>query len=128
MPMSRSRFIRVLAAAAVSGFAAPRIVPAHAGSSPKMHARPIPSSGEALPVIGCGTWRTFDVGPSVADRAELDEVLRTLFAAGGSVIDSSPMYGSSEAVVGDLLAGIGARDKAFVATKVWTTGRDAGIA
>jgi diketogulonate reductase-like aldo/keto reductase len=94
----------------------------------KMQTRPIPSSGEPLPVIGCGTWRTFDVGSSSAARAPLAEVLRVLFAAGGSVIDSSPMYGSSEEVVGDLLAATGARDEAFSATKVWTTGRQAGIA
>jgi diketogulonate reductase-like aldo/keto reductase len=93
-----------------------------------METRAIPSSGETLPVIGCGTWRTFDIGSSAADRAELTEVLRELFKASGSVIDTSPMYGSAEAVVGDLLATAGARDQAFVATKVWTTGRDAGIA
>jgi diketogulonate reductase-like aldo/keto reductase len=94
----------------------------------KMQTRPIPSSGEPLPVIGCGTWQTFDVGSSSSARAPLADVLRALFAAGGSVIDSSPMYGSSEEVVGDLLAAIGARDDAFIATKVWTTGRQAGIA
>jgi diketogulonate reductase-like aldo/keto reductase len=93
-----------------------------------MQTRPIPSSGEPLPVIGCGTWQTFDVGSSSTARAPLADVLRVLFAAGGSVIDSSPMYGSSEEVVGDLLAAIGARDDAFIATKVWTTGRQAGIA
>src|SRR5436309_947877 len=59
----------------------------------KMHTRPIPSSGAMLPVIGCGTWRSFDVGQSASDRAPLAEVLRVLFDAGGSVIDSSPMYG-----------------------------------
>jgi diketogulonate reductase-like aldo/keto reductase len=94
----------------------------------KMQTRPIPSSGEPLPVIGCGTWRTFDVGSSPVARAPLADVLRVLFAAGGSVIDSSPMYGSSEEVVGDLLTAIGARDDAFIATKVWTTGQKAGIA
>ena len=93
-----------------------------------MHQRPIPSSGEMLPVVGCGTWRTFDVGASPQQRAPLAEVLRLLFEAGGSVIDSSPMYGASEAVVGDLLATAGTRHKAFIATKVWTSGRDSGIA
>ncbi|WP_085934776.1 aldo/keto reductase [Enhydrobacter aerosaccus] len=93
-----------------------------------MHKRKIPSTGEELPVVGCGTWQTFDVGTGAAERAPLAEVLRILFEAGGSVIDSSPMYGRSEGVVGDLLAAAGSRDKAFVATKVWTTGRDAGIA
>lgn len=94
----------------------------------KMHLRVIPSSGAPLPVVGCGTWRTFDVGSQPNDRAPLAEVLRILFAAGGSVIDSSPMYGAAEGVVGDLLREMKARDKAFVATKVWTQGRAAGIA
>lgn len=78
-------------------------------------------------MIGLGTWRTFDVGTGAKERAPLTEVLKTLFGAGGSVIDSSPMYGASEGVVGDLLAAMGAHDKAFLATKVWTQGRDAGI-
>ncbi len=93
-----------------------------------MLTRPIPSSGEALPIIGVGTSNTFDV---TADRGPLDqrrEVLEEMFAAGGSIIDSSPMYGRSEAVVGRLLDEMGARPKAFVATKVWTTGERAGIA
>ena len=94
----------------------------------RMHQRKIPSSGEMLPVVGCGTWRTFDVGTTPDERAPLAEVLRILFDAGGSVIDSSPMYGAAEGVVGDLLATAGTRGKAFIATKVWTSGRDAGIA
>src|SRR6266700_4181376 len=94
----------------------------------KMHTRKIPSSGAALAVVGCGTWRAFDVGDGAKERAALAQVLRVLFEAGGSVIDSSPMYGRAEAVVGDLLSAAGDRDKAFIATKVWTTGRAAGIA
>jgi diketogulonate reductase-like aldo/keto reductase len=90
--------------------------------------RKIPSSGEMLPVIGCGTWRGFDVGGAAADRARLTEVLRDLLAAGGRVIDSSPMYGAAEAVAGDLLAGMPADAQPFVATKVWTRGQAAGIA
>ncbi|MGH8432603.1 MAG: aldo/keto reductase, partial [Solimonas sp.] len=86
-----------------------------------------PSSGEMLPVVGCGTWRTFDVGASPRERAPLAEVLRILFEAGGSVIDSSPMYGPAEGVVGDLLAAAGTRDKVFLATKVWTSGRTSGV-
>jgi aryl-alcohol dehydrogenase-like predicted oxidoreductase len=93
-----------------------------------MQTRKIPATGEMLPVVGCGTWRTFDVGTSAGERARLAEVLKVLFETGGSVIDSSPMYGRAEGVVGDLLAAAGSRDKAFLATKVWTTGRDAGIA
>ena len=93
-----------------------------------MQTRPIPSSQELLPVVGCGTWQTFDVGPSAGERAPLAEVLRVLFAGGGSVVDSSPMYGRAEGVVGDLLSDAGSRPKAFIATKVWTRGRAEGIA
>jgi diketogulonate reductase-like aldo/keto reductase len=89
--------------------------------------RPVPSSGERLPVIGLGTWQTFDAGNDRAMRAELREVLR-VFAAGGKLIDSSPMYGSSESVAGDLIAELGVRERLFIATKVWTSGRDEGIA
>ncbi|HYM32175.1 MAG TPA: aldo/keto reductase [Candidatus Cybelea sp.] len=92
-----------------------------------MQTRPIPSSGEPLPIVGCGTYRTFDVGNSAPERETAAGVLRALFEAGGSVIDSSPMYGRAEAVVGDVLAAIRSRDKAFIATKVWTSGRQAGI-
>ena len=89
--------------------------------------RPIPRSGEMLPAVGVGTWQTFDVGPDAPERAELKEVLRLLVAGGGTVVDSSPMYGEAERVVGDLTADLGLRDKLFFATKVWTRGRDAGI-
>jgi len=89
--------------------------------------RPIPRSGELLPVVGVGTWQTFDVGPDAPERAELKEVLRLLVAGGGSMVDSSPMYGEAERVVGDLAADLRLRDKLFFATKVWTRGRDAGI-
>jgi len=90
-------------------------------------ARRIPSSGETLPVIGLGTWQTFDVGPSPAERAPLEEVLRTFAALGGKVIDSSPMYGNAEEVAGDLIGKLGIRSSLFVATKVWTSGKEAGI-
>jgi diketogulonate reductase-like aldo/keto reductase len=93
-----------------------------------MLTRPIPSSGEALPVIGLGTWQSFDVGADAAARAPRAEVLRRLVAGGGRVIDSSPMYGRAEGVAGDLLAAAGVREKTFLATKVWTTGREEGIA
>ncbi len=93
-----------------------------------MHARRIPSSGEAMPIVGFGTWQTFDIGTEASERAARRQVLEVLFEAGGRMIDSSPMYGRSEAVVGDLLAAMGARDQAFLATKVWTTGEKAGLA
>jgi diketogulonate reductase-like aldo/keto reductase len=95
---------------------------------PVMLSRPIPSTGEMMPVIGLGTWPVFDVGASEAVRAPLREVVRLLFDAGGAMIDSSPMYGRAEGVAGDLLADLKARPRAFVATKVWTSGRDTGIA
>jgi diketogulonate reductase-like aldo/keto reductase len=85
----------------------------------------IPSTGESLPVIGVGTWQTFDVGGDPAARAPLRELLKLLE---GNAIDSSPMYGSSETVAGDLVAELGMRDRLFIATKVWTNGREAGIA
>ena len=92
-----------------------------------MHTRSIPSSGEALPVIGLGTYRGFDVTAGSPKHAQLPGVLGALFSAGGSVIDSSPMYGRAEATAGALLDEP-ARARAFIATKVWTRGRDAGIA
>ena len=89
--------------------------------------RPIPRTGERLPVVGLGTWQTFDVGANAPERAELTEVLRRFATEGGRVVDSSPMYGQAERVVGDLTAEARVRDKLFLATKVWTSGRDAGI-
>lgn len=95
--------------------------------SGSMHARPIPASGESMPVIGLGTWQTFDVGSSAEARAPRREVLREFVKLGGKLIDSSPMYGSAETVAGDLAAELGLRSKLFVATKVWTSGREQGI-
>jgi diketogulonate reductase-like aldo/keto reductase len=87
----------------------------------------IPSSGERIPRIGLGTWQTFDVGTDPARRTDLAEVLRVFSAGGGTVVDTSPMYGSSETVLGDLIQQAGLRAKLFLATKVWTTGEPAGI-
>ncbi len=95
---------------------------------PTMLSRPIPSSGEMMPVVGLGTWPVFDVGIGEAGRAPLREVVRRLLDKGGRIIDSSPMYGRAEAVAGDLLADLAGGPPAFLATKVWTTGPDAGIA
>ena len=92
-----------------------------------MLARPIPSTGEMMPVIGLGTWRAFDVGADERPRRPLREVVQLLLDAGGQMIDSSPMYGRAEAVTGDLLAELAARPRAFLATKVWTTGRERAI-
>ncbi|WP_426756542.1 aldo/keto reductase [Myxococcus sp. Y35] len=91
-----------------------------------MLTRPIPSTGEALPVIGLGTWQTFDAAP--AEREPLAQVLRAFLDSGARLIDSSPMYGRSEQVVGELLEKLGETKKPFLATKVWTTGKSEGIA
>ena len=92
-----------------------------------MQTRPIPSTGAMLPVIGCGTWLGFDVGSKPMDLPQRAEVLTSLFDSGGRVVDTSPMYGSAEQVVGDLLQAGSMHRKAFIATKVWTTGKQAGI-
>lgn len=89
--------------------------------------RQIPGTEEYLPIIGMGTWQTFDVGNNTSDRANLKKVLQTFVSKGGSLIDSSPMYGTSEEVVGDLAADLGELSALFMATKVWTRGKDAGI-
>jgi aryl-alcohol dehydrogenase-like predicted oxidoreductase len=86
--------------------------------------RPIPSTGEQLPVIGLGTWQTFDTSPS----APLEEVLTEFVALGGTLVDSSPMYGRAEAVVGVLAQKLGLQSQLFLATKVWTAGKSEGIA
>lgn len=88
--------------------------------------KPIPRTGETLPIIGLGTWQTFDVGTNSA-REALKEVLWEFVGAGGSVIDSSPMYGSSETVAGSIAHELRLQKQLFLATKVWTSGRDAGV-
>ena len=127
LPMSRAEFLR-LAAASAAGLILG--APAHAADrtpSPALGTRPIPATGEALPVIGCGTYVGFDVAPGSAEYQRLPGVLQALFGAGGAVIDSSPMYGRAETVTGELLAAAGSHAKAFLATKVWTRGRAEGI-
>jgi diketogulonate reductase-like aldo/keto reductase len=96
-------------------------------SAAAMMTRPIPSTGEPMPVIGLGTWRAFDVGSGETATHPLREVLRRLLDDGGRIIDTSPMYGRAEAVTGDLLAEMAARPRSFLATKVWTTGGERGI-
>jgi len=90
--------------------------------------RAIPSSGETLPAIGLGTWQAFDVGPSAADREPLEEVLALFVKLGGRLVDSSPMYGRAEQVIGDIATKLNIHPSLFLATKVWTTGKEPGIA
>jgi diketogulonate reductase-like aldo/keto reductase len=121
----REALRRIGAAAAL--LAAGATPDASAATEENMLLRPIPSTREPLPVIGIGTWQTFDVGASAVERAPLEEVLRAFAEMGGSLIDSSPMYGRSEEVAGDLVAKTKSPQKPFIATKVWTSGKDAGI-
>jgi len=96
------------------------------GMSESILKRAIPSSGEKIGVVGLGTYQTFDVGRSEATREPLREVLKVLVKNGGNLVDSSPMYGSSEKVVGDLTKELDLQDPIFYATKVWTTGESQG--
>lgn len=89
--------------------------------------RRIPSTAEAIPVIGLGTWQTFDVGADSTKRAPLEEVLNGFVALGGKVVDSSPMYKTAEEVVGEIASKLELRERLFVATKVWTSGEAEGI-
>lgn len=98
-----------------------------ASESPVMLTRSIPSSGEKIPVIGLGTYSVFDAVLTAAGEKQLGDVLSLFVKLGGKVIDSSPMYGRAEEVVGALTSKLGLRDKLFLATKVWTRGKQAGI-
>ena len=113
----------VLRIATTSGIVA--CAPALAAPMTTMNTRPIPRTKEALPTVGLGTWQAFDVDPGA--RAPLVEVMRQFLAAGARVIDSSPMYGRAEAIVGDVLSDVGPAGAPFLATKVWTRGKREGI-
>jgi diketogulonate reductase-like aldo/keto reductase len=121
--ISRRMALRLLAAACAGVF----LKTTSCMAKTTMLTRSIPSSGEALPVVGLGTWQTFDTGASPAERQPLEEVLALFVKMGGRVIDSSPMYGRSEMVVGELAAKLGLQPLLFLATKVWTTGKKAGV-
>ncbi|MDH3638922.1 MAG: aldo/keto reductase [Gammaproteobacteria bacterium] len=122
--VGRRRFMRAVAGFGSTMAFAPVLT--LAGSS-VVNKKPIPATGEEVPIIGMGTWQTFDVGGDEKARSNLTRVLQAFFDHGGGVIDSSPMYGSSEQVVGDLLNEVGGKEALFAATKVWTRGRQAGI-
>jgi diketogulonate reductase-like aldo/keto reductase len=97
------------------------------GESSRMLTRTIPSSSEKLPVIGLGTWNVFDVNLTSENRTQLADVLSLFVKHGGKVIDSSPMYGRAEGVIGELAAKLHLRDSLFIATKVWISGKEAGV-
>ena len=123
--MTRSRWTRrdmLLGGAAIGSLPL-----AGLAAEPRMITRRIPSGDERLPVIGLGTYSVFDVENTPAQIAARREIVDLLLDAGGSVIDTSPMYNRSEKVIGDIIADGAPRDAMFIATKVWTDGRDAGI-
>ena len=123
--ISRRRVLGQFATIGAMLMSSPRI---SAGATAEAIARrAIPRSGEAVPVIGLGTWQTFDVGTAQSARAPLREVLARFVEAGGTVVDSSPMYGRAEAVVGDIAADLGIQARLFYATKVWTRGQKEGV-
>lgn len=121
-PLARRRFI-TLAALGALGLK----LPAARSAEPMLRA--VPSTGERLPAIGMGTWITFDIEPSFRTGNALTarwQVLREFFEAGGRLIDSSPMYGRSEAVLGELLPQTPGAEALYSATKVWTPGQSMG--
>jgi len=122
-PVSRRHFLHLGAGAVLACASRARAITS--GPEPLTTAI-TPSTGQQMPRIGLGTWQIFDVGNDSARRAQLTEVLRVFVAGGGRFIDTSPMYGSSEAVIGDLLHANVMHDDVFLATKVWTRGREAG--
>jgi len=126
--VSRRSAVRMISASAAGLLLPVRAARAQSsGESPKMLSRTIPSSGEKLPVIGLGTWQAFDVGASDAEQRPLQDVLTTFVKLGGHVIDSSPMYGRAEETIGELVNRLGLRNSLFLATKVWTRGKEGGI-
>jgi diketogulonate reductase-like aldo/keto reductase len=122
--ISRRTFVGSLAAALSAAWLAPAGLRA---AEKTLIRKAIPGTAETLPVIGLGTWQTFDIGRDEAALSGLADVLQAFFANGGTLIDSSPMYGTSEQVIGELLSRVGHRNKLFAATKVWTDGEQAGI-
>jgi diketogulonate reductase-like aldo/keto reductase len=121
-PIDRRGALRLFAAAGAAAFA-----PEASAQSAPVLTRPIPSSGEALPLVGLGIWITFNVGNDPQARDSCADVMRAFFAAGGRMIDSSPMYGSSQPVIGYGLKKFGA-PKLFSAEKVWTSSASRGPA
>lgn len=124
--VSRADFLKLLSA----GAAGAAVLGSGLGSghaAMKILTRPIPSTGERIPVVGVGTYKRFDVGPTAEDRAPLKQVLQILFEQGSNLIDTAPMYKRSETVVGDLLRELNLTDKAWIATKVRTKGKENGL-
>ncbi len=124
--MNRRDLLKSLAAAGAGAATGALLMGSDEG--PARITRPIPKGGELIPVIGLGTSRVFDVGSSESERAAVKAVLDALVESGGRVVDTAPMYGRAEGVVGELVATEGLRSRLFLASKVRTTGHDAGLA
>lgn len=124
--MNRRDLLKSLAAAGAGAATGAPLMGSDEG--PARITRPIPKGGELIPVIGLGTSRVFDVGSSESERAAVKAVLDALVESGGRVVDTAPMYGRAEGVVGELVATEGLRSRLFLASKVRTTGHDAGLA
>lgn len=119
---------RVLKFVSTTTLLAMNLPPSHAqANANQLIRRPIPKGIDTLPVVGIGTYQAFDVSPKAPELRELKQVLQNFVTMGSSFIDSSPMYGEAERTVGDLTAELGNRDKFFFATKVWTSGQQAGV-
>jgi len=127
LPIERRRVLRRLALGLGAPWSA-GVLAQPAPKSPALATKPIPSTGEALPVVGLGTWITFNVGNDRAARDGCAEVVNAFFDAGGQMIDSSPMYGSSQPVVGYALSRVKPTPKVFAADKVWTSSGPRGPA
>ena len=128
--MDRREFVTGLSALALSAASGSGVFAAGAlMDTPKVITKEVPKSGEALPVIGMGSSRTFDMRDDQSKALALTEVLQIFFDQGGTLIDSSPMYGSAEATLGQLLPSVeGGYERLFAATKVWIDGAEAGVA
>jgi diketogulonate reductase-like aldo/keto reductase len=131
MSLNRRRMIAAASAAALAGCSRP--VPAVSqettmSANGPLGTRNIPSTGEALPMVGLGTYVAFDIAQSGADSDEARQGLQAFVQGGGRVVDSSPMYGRAEDSIGVLSESLAARPSLFLATKVWTRGREAGMA
>jgi diketogulonate reductase-like aldo/keto reductase len=121
--LTRRALLRLTGGIVVGSILSPKLAIAAQG---KMILRKIPKSGETLPVVGIGSYATFDV-TSAADRDQVREVLRLFAAMGGRLLDSSPMYGAAESVIGDITTQLDVNRQLFLATKVWSSGRESGI-